>query len=106
MPYIGATLCVLDMISDIIVILKYRHSGYFGFATALFATICSNLSVQAFLTYLQNRKKIMLTQFKELVYLFTLVSLGVHAHRVSTGQEHFTDFFSPQMMMMLWLQDV
>ncbi len=61
----------------------------------------SNLILQSFCVVLQNKRSSRWVLCRELFFLFTLVSPGVHAYRVAKGEEQpDTDTLSPHIMLM------
>jgi hypothetical protein len=100
--FIGAGITMADMASDVVMIANYSQRGKHWYALAMIVTICFNLLVQIVWTILQNWRKGVWEICKELLFLLTLVSPGVLAYRVSTGEEQSsTDLFSPQMIMII-----
>lgn len=97
--YSGAALSIADMISDVVMIFQYFRNGNMGYVKSLIGSICANLFFQSVFVLLQNRKKSKLELFRELLYLFSGVSPGIHAYRVANGEERVsTDFFTPSLM--------
>ena len=54
--YSGAALSLMDMASDIVMILTYFEEKRFGFADGVLATILINAIVQLLIVWIQNRK--------------------------------------------------
>jgi hypothetical protein len=86
--FFGATLSILDMVSDIIVIIAYKGAEEFeSVGNLLLRLLIANITVQLFLVYAQNRNGPGRVLFREIIYTVTCVKVGVDAYRVATGAE-------------------
>jgi hypothetical protein len=96
---IGATLSILDMVSDIIVIIAFKGTEEFEKeGNLLLGMLIANLTMQLIVVYGQNRTAPRSVLFWEVVYTVTCVKAGVDAYRVATGAEQESyNAFDPKM---------
>jgi hypothetical protein len=87
---IGATLSILDMISDIVVIIDYKASGNEDLESAgnfLLSLLVINVAMQLLTVVGQNKNTPKSVLMWELLYVVTCTKVGVDAYRVATGVE-------------------
>jgi hypothetical protein len=86
--YFGAGMSILDMGSDIYVIISFlgteglENSGY-----NLLYLLITNIAFQLIVVFGQNRKGPMRHMLMEMLYVVTCTKVGVDAYRVASGAE-------------------
>jgi hypothetical protein len=89
--YFGATLSVLDMVSDIYMIVEYWNApGKENTAVALLTCLLMNLAVQLFIVIAQNVKAPRRVLFREMLYVLSCTKVGVDVYRVAVGAKQET----------------
>ncbi|GMH51361.1 hypothetical protein TL16_g00994 [Triparma laevis f. inornata] len=76
-----AALSIVDMLSDIVMIVRFRQSGDLMFANSSLACVSLNLLLQSIMTYLVNKKLGWWTQVKEQAIVFSVVKPAVETWR-------------------------
>ena len=74
--YIGATLSIMDMITDTLAILRFLKNGQDRFAYANIAFICVNVLLQLLLVYGQNSKRGMKVIAYEMLVVVVMLKPG------------------------------
>ena len=74
--YCLAALSVADMVSDILMVVRYSERGETAFARACIMTIALNMLLQSFNVYGYYRKRPKLIQLREQLILFSLLKPG------------------------------
>ncbi|GMI44391.1 hypothetical protein TrCOL_g8304 [Triparma columacea] len=83
---VPALLSIGDLITDIIMIVEYFQTrSLWGYAWASLASLLINLTLQALVSFAQNRAKPWQRQLKEQFFVWSLVKPGVDAWRVASG---------------------
>ncbi|GMI43721.1 hypothetical protein TrCOL_g13532 [Triparma columacea] len=84
--FFAALLSIGDMLTDIMMIVQYfRTRSMWGYAWASLGSLFTNLTLQALLSFTQNRAKPWKRQLREQFYVWSLVKPGVDAWRVASG---------------------
>jgi len=84
---VGAGLSILDMATDIFVIVGYmRDEKTKGYGWSLLGMVVASMVLQLFTAFAQNRKKPWVMA-KELLIVVTLMKSAVDAFRVASGHE-------------------
>ncbi|GMH68160.1 hypothetical protein TrLO_g13721 [Triparma laevis f. longispina] len=83
--YGTALLCMFDMVTDILMVVKYIESKQYGFAKATLICISLNLFLQLLTNYFLNARKPIKTQIVEQLIVLSLVKQGVVAFRADTS---------------------
>jgi len=96
---LGALLSIMDMITDVGVINKYRASGKTSQANSLIAMIGSSIAAQLLFTYGFNIKKSKWVILREMGFIVTFLKPAVDAYRVATGYEDKDSTVSPLLEM-------
>jgi len=96
---LGALLSIMDMITDVGVINKYRASGKTSQANSLIAMIGSSIAAQLLFTYGFNIKKSKWVILREVGFIVTFLKPAVDAYRVATGYEDKDSTVSPLLEM-------
>ena len=86
--FLAAALSIGDMFTDILMIVQYFQTGESGYAWASLGSLLTNLTLQASVSYTQNRAKPWKRQVREQFYVWSLVKPGVDAWRVASGSAH------------------
>ena len=81
----GASLALLDVVSDIIMIVSYFEAGEDRFAIPVIIMISLSLFFQILLTVGQHRKSGAKTCLREIVYVITFTKPAVDAYRIARG---------------------
>jgi hypothetical protein len=84
--YSGAGISVLDMISDIFMIIDYIGNGLISGAAFLLCCIAFNITIQIIFVTAQNKKLGKVRIAKEAVYVILFIKPAVDAARVISGQ--------------------
>jgi hypothetical protein len=85
---VGAGLSLLDMASDINMILVYWDTpGQESVGNVLLACLLLNIVWQLHITYRQNEKAPLRVLLRELFYVLSCTKVGVDAYRVAAGVE-------------------
>ena len=86
--FVAAALSIGDLMTDIMMIVLYFRTGESGYAWASLGSLLTNLTLQAMVSYTQNRAKPWKRQVREQFYVWSLVKPGVDAWRVASGSAH------------------
>ncbi|GMI09280.1 hypothetical protein TrLO_g2049 [Triparma laevis f. longispina] len=89
--FLGVVLSTFDSATDVYMYFEYRNAGELGYANATLTTLLLNLSLQLFMSFMQNRKTSKRKRFFEALYVVTLIKPGVDAYRVAIGAEQEID---------------
>jgi hypothetical protein len=87
---LGASVSILDLVSDTVIILEYVLTGRTGFAYLMFGMVAANLALQLFLVWLQtqglkeNKWRTMMT---EMLATVLFLKPGLDAWKVASGAE-------------------
>ena len=89
--YVGASLSVLDMVSDIYMIVEYWNTpGKENTAVALLTCLLMNLAAQLLIVIAQNMKAPRRVLFREMLYVLSCTKVGVDVYRVASGAKQET----------------
>ena len=89
--YVGASLSVLDMVSDIYMIVEYWNTpGKKNTAVALLTCLLMNLAAQLLIVIGQNMKAPRRVLFREMLYVLSCTKVGVDVYRVAVGAKQET----------------
>ncbi|GMI40269.1 hypothetical protein TrCOL_g11552 [Triparma columacea] len=87
--FFAALLSIGDLITDIIMIVEYFQTrSLWGYAWASLASLLTNITLQALVSFGQNRAKPWKRQLQEQFFVWSLVKPGVDAWRVASGAAH------------------
>ena len=85
--FVGAGLSMVDLASDIAMIVTYMNEGEVGTATSLLVMISACLLTQLWMVYLQTSAGPRRVMMKEIMIVLSGVKPGVDAMRVASGTE-------------------
>ncbi|GMH74475.1 hypothetical protein TL16_g06476 [Triparma laevis f. inornata] len=98
----GALFSTFDLIADIYMIWTYYSTGENGFAIASLISLLSNIIIQLWFVFLQNRKQTRRRLFQEIMYVLTFTKPGVDSYHVMIGAEYEVGaFVDPKSEMMV-----
>ena len=98
----GASLSLLDGITDIYTTYTYYNAGLLGQAYALLAMLLSNITVQLlFVVFAQNSKKGWTVKVKEALITIFFLRHAVDAYRVSTAHQDKDALMNPLTAMIV-----
>ena len=99
--FIGAGLSVLDLITDVIMLVVYlSYSEQRQFGLMLLAMIACSISLQLLLSMIQTRRKGWRGKMKEFAIVLTGLKPGYDAYKVSSGaKQEEGSVFEPQQEM-------
>ncbi|GMH72129.1 hypothetical protein TrRE_jg2782 [Triparma retinervis] len=86
--FVGAALSMIDMLTDIVMIVQFFRTGETGYGYASLGSLLFNLLLQTAVTYLQNSVGTWQTILREHMYVWTFVKPWVDAWRVASGAAH------------------
>jgi hypothetical protein len=85
---IGAGLSIVDMVTDVSMIIKYTNTpGQEGYGTALAAMVGTCMFFHLLSVWVSNRKGPRREMAKELLIVLSTLKPGVDAYRVASGYE-------------------
>ena len=100
--WLGSSLSVLDMTTDIVTIVNFYAEGRGGFARASIGMIALSLGLQVLMVRSQGRRRGAVHVCREVFIVLSTLKPAVDAYRVTVGEEkHKDDLVSPFAEMML-----
>ena len=85
--FVGAGLSMVDLASDIVMVVTYTNEGQEGTARSLLAMISACLLVQLWMVYMQTSGGPRRVMVKEILIVLSGIKPGVDAMRVASGAE-------------------
>ena len=89
--YSGAFMSVMDMVSDIAMIIQYFEEGNVVYAKAVLSSIVAHLCFQLLFVIGANHKKSALSIFYEIAVVVLCIKPAIDAARVAGGKEQQPD---------------
>ena len=96
--FVGAGLSMIDLASDIAMVVTYLNEGLVGTARSLLVMISACLLLQLYLVYLQTSRGPRRVMIKEMLIVLSGTKPGVDAMRVASGAEpNEHNVFNPEV---------
>jgi len=102
----GASLALLDVISDIIMVINYLEEGETRFAYPVITMISLSLLFQLLLVFGQYRKCGLQTLLVESLYVITFTKPGIDAYRIATGAVKKEEHLLPPLMELTYNKSI
>jgi len=83
--YTGAALSIMDMVTDVMTIIRFFDEGNNHFALANIAFIISNLVLQLIMVFVQNKKRGTKVVAYEMLIVAIMIKPAIDAMRVANG---------------------